>query len=66
MYYVKIVSQDRVVSIATGYGLNGRGSNPGGGVTFPHPSRRALVSTQFTIQCTPAVFPGGKAAGAWR
>jgi hypothetical protein len=38
----RYVSVDRVSSggIATRYGLDGSGSNPGGGGDFPHPSRR--------------------------
>ena len=51
------------VGIATRYGLNGLGSNPGGGRDFPRPSRPALEPTQPPIQ-----LPGqsrSKAAGGW-
>ena len=47
-----------VVAIATGYGLDGQGSNRGGGDifrTFPDP---ALGPTQPTIQWLPVIFRG--------
>ena len=43
-----------------------RGSSAGGGRDFPHPSRPALGPTQPPIQRILGVFPGSKAAGAWR
>jgi len=39
-----------VVGIATGYGLDGPGSNPIGGRDFPHLSRTALGPTQLPVQ----------------
>ena len=43
--YCRMVGRDSSVGIATRYGLTVRGSNPGGGRDFPHPSRRGLVLT---------------------
>ena len=53
----------RFISVYMRIGWTVRGSNPGIGDVFQHPCRRALRSTHPTIQ---GVFPGGKAAGAWR
>jgi len=54
------------VGTATRYGLDGPGIESQWGRDFPHPSRPALGPTQPPIQWTPGLFPGGKAAGAWR
>jgi hypothetical protein len=51
---------------ATRYGLDGPGSNPGGGWDFLHPSIPAMGPTHPPIQLVPGLFPEGKAAGAWR
>jgi len=58
--------QDSVVGIATRYGLDGPGIESWCKQDFPHLSRLAVGLTQPPIQWVPAVFPGGKAAGAWR
>ena len=47
------------VGIVTGYGLDGPGSNSGGGRDFPHLSRPALGPTQPPVQLAQS-FPGVK------
>jgi len=44
------MGQYSAVAIATPYGLDGSGSNPGGGRDFLNPSRPALRPTQPPIQ----------------
>jgi hypothetical protein len=61
------VGRDSIVGIAARYGLDGPGSNPGGGTDVLQPSRPALRPTQAPIQWIP-VFLGDKVAGrvvAW-
>ena len=47
-------------------GLTVWGSNPGGGRDFPHPSIPAPGAHPASCTMGNRVFPGGKAAGAWR
>ena len=50
---IKNVGWDSAVGIATHYGLDNPGSNPGGGRDFPHLSRPALVPTHPPIEWLP-------------
>ena len=57
--------RDSSVGIATGYGLDCPGSNPGGGEIFrTRPDRPwdppSLLHNGYRV------FPGGKVAGVWR
>ena len=64
--YIALVGRDSSVGIATGYGLDGPAIESRCERNFPHLSRPALVPTQSPVQWVPGLFPGGKAAGAWR
>ena len=54
-----IIGLGSVVSIATGYGMDGSGIESRLGRDFPHLSRPALGPTQPPVQWVP-IFPGGK------
>ena len=58
------VSRDRVFGTATGYGLDGSGIESLWERYFS--PRPALVPTQPPVIWAPALFPGCKAASAWR
>jgi hypothetical protein len=66
LYIYIYIDRDSSVSIATRYGLDGPGIESRLGQDFPKLSRPALGPTQPPIQLVPGLFPGGKAAGAWR
>jgi len=51
------------VGIATDYGLDGSGSNPGGDEIF-RPFRPALGPTQPPVKWVPSLSQGKSAAGA--
>ena len=54
------------VGVATRYGLDGPAIESRCGRDFPHTSKPARGPNQPPIQWVPGLFPGGKAAGAWR
>ena len=60
------MGRDSAVGIATRYGLDGPGVESWWGRDFPRPSRPALGPTLPPIRWVPGLFPGGKAAKAWR
>jgi hypothetical protein len=60
------VGRDGVLGIATRYGLDGPGiESQCGEILLTRPDRPWGPPGLLYVQCVPAVFPGGKAAGAW-
>jgi hypothetical protein len=66
MYHAWLVDRDSVVGITTRYGLDGPGIESQWGRDFPHSFTPILSPTQPPIQWIRGLFPGGKAAEAWR
>ena len=60
------MGRDSSVGMAIRYGLDGSGIESQWRRDFLHPFRPALGPTQPITQWVPGLFPGGKAAGAWR
>jgi len=63
--YVNTVGWDSSVGTATRYGLDDPRMNPGGGEIFRIRPDRPWSPTSL-LNNGYRVFPGGKAAGAWR
>ena len=59
------MGRDKVVGIATSYGLDGTEIESWWWRDFLHPSRQDLGPTLQPVQWVPGLFPKGKAAGAW-
>jgi len=62
------VSQDSVdlICTRTGYGWTVRGSNPGGTARYSAPVQTYPAAHPTSCNGVPGLFPGGKAAEAWR
>ena len=64
--FVTIPGKYSSVGIATRYGLGGPGIESRWRRDFPLTSGPGLGTTQPPIKWVPGLFPGHKAAGAWR
>jgi hypothetical protein len=60
------VGCDISVGIASCYGMDGQGSDPGAGRVNPHPSRQTLRPTEPAVTRVLVLFLGIKSAGACR
>ena len=66
MILSKRVDRDSSVGIAIRYGPDGAEIESRWGRDFPRPFKPAVGPTQPPVQWVPGLFPGDKAAGAWR
>jgi len=64
-FFIFLVGRDSAVGIGTRYGLDGPESNPGGSEVF-RICLDGLWGTPNLVYNGYRVFPGGKAAWAWR
>ena len=64
--YSIIPGRDSSVGTAARNGLASPGIKSRWGGDYLHPSRPGLGPTQLPMQWVPGLFPGSKAAGAWR
>ena len=63
MKYFLYEGRNSSVGIADRFGVDVRGSNPGGGRDFPHKSRPALGTTHPSMLWGNGSFPGVKRPG---
>ena len=66
LHLCTFVGHDSSVGIAVRYRLEGSGIESRQGRDFPQPSMPVLGPTQSPVKWVPNLFPGDKAAGAWR